>query len=123
MASPTEPRNPLYFLLLVAGVIFVVTALAYAIVPVVEQKALEAGQAPPPSPFRDALRNQGWIWLLAETAVVAVLAVASMAWDRLRTLQKGRAQAKIPPDKTASGGRQPPDAPSPSGARRPPPAG
>src|SRR5438105_2279028 len=100
MASPPEPRNPLYFLLLIAGVVFVVTALAYAIVPVLEQKALEAGQAPPPSPFRDALRADGWIWLLVETAVVAVLAVASMVWDRLRSLQKGRAQGTIPPAKT-----------------------
>jgi len=104
MTLPREPRNPLYFLLLVAGVVFVVTALAYAVVPVIEQKALEAGQPPPPSPLRDALRAHGGIWLLAETAVVAVLAVASMVWDRLRSLQKERAQAKIPPEKTGERG-------------------
>ena len=78
----------------------VVTALAYAIVPVLEQKALEAGQAPPPSPFRDALRADCWIWLLVETGIVAVLAVASMVWDRLRSLQNERAQGTIPPAKT-----------------------
>ena len=61
MATPSEPRNPLYFLLLIAGVVFAVTALAVAFVPVLEEKALEAGQAPPPSPFRDALRTDGWI--------------------------------------------------------------
>jgi hypothetical protein len=86
-------------LLLIAGAVFVVTALAYAVVPVLEQKALEAGQAPPPSPLRDALRAYGWIWLLVETAVVAALAVASMVWDRLRSLKKERAQATIPPAK------------------------
>ena len=96
MASP-EPRNPLYLLLLVAGVVFVLTALAYAVVPVLEQKAADAGQAPPPSPFRDALRADGWKWLLVELAVVAVLSIASMVWDRLRSLQKERAEAKIPP--------------------------
>ena len=100
MPPPPEPRNPLYFLLLIAGVVFTVTALAVAVVPVLEDKALEAGQAPPPSPFRDALRADGWIWLLVEVAVVAVLAVGSMVWDRLRTLQKERAQATIPPGKT-----------------------
>jgi hypothetical protein len=113
MTSPREPRNPLYFLLLVAGVVFVVTALAYAVLPVIEQKQMEAGQPPAHSPFGDALRAHGGIWLLAETAVVAVLAVGSMVWDRLRTLQKEGAQAKIPPDRTASGGPQPPD-PSPT---------
>ena len=94
--TPREPRNPLYLLLLVAGVVFTVTALAYAVVPVLEQKAADAGQPPPPSPFRDALRADGWKWLLTELAVVAVLAVASMVWDRLRSLQKERADAKIP---------------------------
>lgn len=97
--TPSEPRNPLYLLLLVAGVLFVVTALAYAVVPVLEQKAAEAGQPPPPSVWRDALRADGWKWLLAELAVVAVLSIASMVWDRLRSLQKERAEAKIPPGK------------------------
>ncbi len=55
MLVPREPRNPLYLLLLVAGVLFVATAFAYAVVPVLEQKALEAGQAPPPSPLRARL--------------------------------------------------------------------
>jgi hypothetical protein len=97
MATPSEPRNPLYLLLLIAGVVFVVTALAVAVVPVLEEKAREAGEAPPPSAFRDALRADGWIWLLVETAVVAVLAVGSMVWDRLRSLKKERAEATIPP--------------------------
>ncbi len=104
MPSPSEPRNPLYFLLLIAGVVFAVTALAVAFVPVLEEKAREAGQAPPPSPFRDALRTDGWIWLLVEVAVVAVLAVGSMVWDRLRSLQKERAEATIPPPKERMNG-------------------
>ena len=99
MTTPSEPRNPLYFLLLVAGVLFVVTAFAYAVMPVLEQKALDAGQAPPPSPFRDALRAYGGIALLVELAVVVVLSIASMVWDRLRTLQKERKEGTIPPTK------------------------
>jgi hypothetical protein len=97
MTTPTEPRNPLYFLLLVAGVLFVATAFAYAVMPVLEQKALDAGQALPPSPFRGALRAYGGIALLLELAVVVVLSIASMVWDRLRTLQKERAEGTIPP--------------------------
>jgi hypothetical protein len=86
--STSEPRNPLYLLLLLASVLFAVTALAYAVVPVLEQKALAAGEPPPPSAFRDALRTDGWRWLLYEVVAVIVLGVASMAYDRLRTLKK-----------------------------------
>ena len=92
-----EPRNPFYLLLLLASLFFVITALAYAVVPVLEEKAMRAGQPPPPSPFRDALRSDGWLWLLGEVAVMTVLGVLSMGLDRLRTLQKSRAEATIPP--------------------------
>jgi hypothetical protein len=97
--TSTEPRNPLYLLLLLASLLFVATALAYAVVPVLEQKATDAGQPPPPSEFRDALRNDGWRWLLYEVGAVVVLSVASMTVDRLRTLQKQRAEVTIPPAK------------------------
>ena len=97
--TATEPRNPLYLMLLLASLLFVVTALAYAVVPVLEQKAADAGQPPPPSEFRDALRKDGWRWLLYEVGAVVVLSVASMGLDRLRTLQKQRAGVTIPPTK------------------------
>jgi hypothetical protein len=95
--TTTEPRNPLYLLLLLASLLFVATALAYAVVPTLEQKAADAGQPPPPSEFRDALRKDGWRWLLYEVGAVVVLSIASMAVDRLRTLQKERSQVTISP--------------------------
>jgi hypothetical protein len=95
--TTTEPRNPLYLLLLLASLLFVVTALAYAVVPVLEQKVADAGQPPPSSAFRDALRKDGWRWLLYEVGAVVVLSVASMAVDRLRTLQKQRDKGTIHP--------------------------
>ena len=94
-----EPRNPFYLLLLLASLLFVVTALAYAVVPTLEQKAIDAGRPPPPSPFRDALRADGWRWLLSEVGVLIVLGLAGMALDRLRALQKERREGKIPPGK------------------------
>jgi predicted lysophospholipase L1 biosynthesis ABC-type transport system permease subunit len=84
MNPPKDPPNFLYPLLLAASGVFVVTALAYAVVPVLEQKALDAGQAPPPSLFRDALRTDGWRWLLVELAAMIVLGLASMGLDRWR---------------------------------------
>jgi hypothetical protein len=94
MTQP-EPRNPFYLLLLIAGLIFVVTALAYAVVPVLEDKAAQAGQLPPPSPFRDALRKDAWIWLLVEVGFIVILSFLSMGLDRLRSLRKERGAGTI----------------------------
>jgi hypothetical protein len=95
--SNREPRNPFYLLLLLSGLLFTVTALAYAVVPTLEDKARAAGEIPPPSPIRDALRQDGWKWLLVEVAAMVVFGLLSMGLDRLRRLQKERAEAKITP--------------------------
>ena len=79
-----EPRNPFYMLLLIASLAFVVTSLAIVVVPWMEQKAREMGEDPPPSPFRDLLRHDGWKWLLIEVAVMIVFGFASMGLDRWR---------------------------------------
>src|SRR5437870_5813309 len=102
---PSEPRNPFYLLLLVASFIFVLTALAYAVVPTLEEKAKEAGEFPPPSALRDALRTEGWKWLLVEVAAMVVFGLLSMGLDRLRRLKKERAEATITPT------NQPPSSP------------
>lgn len=102
MTANSEPRNPLYLLLLLASLLFVATALAYAFVPVLEQNATDAGQPPPHSDFRDHLRAHGGRWLLWELAAMAVLGVASMALDRLRSLKEEKARRTINADKAAS---------------------
>lgn len=98
MASSSEPRNPLYLLLLLASLLFVVTALAWAIVPLVEDKAVERGVVPPPSTIRATLRKEGGRWLLYELAAMVVLGVASMVVDsrRLRRLQNQTEAGKMP---------------------------
>ena len=54
---------------MLASVAFVVTALAFAVVPVLEEKAKAMGETPPPSPFRDSLREHGGtLELLAGTS-------------------------------------------------------
>lgn len=95
--APTDPRNPFYLLLLLASLLFVMTALAYAVVPVLEDKAADAGQVPPPSPFREGLRADGWKWLVFELGAMIVFGLLSMGLDRLRGLQKERAARTIPP--------------------------
>jgi hypothetical protein len=110
MTQPAEPRNPFYFLLLFASVLFVVTALAYAVVPVLEEKARDAGEEPPPSAFRDALRHDGWRWLLYQVVTMIVFGFLSMGLDRLRRLQKERSSKTIPSAKDES----PPSPPRPA---------
>jgi hypothetical protein len=91
----SEPRNPFYLLLLLASLLFVLTALAYGLVPVLEDKARALGQTPPPSPFRAALRADGWQWLFYELAAMGIFAFLSMGLDRLRSLKKERAAGTI----------------------------
>ena len=82
--AKTEPRNPFYILLIIVCLAFVLTALAFAVVPVLEQKAAEAGQTPPPSPLRDSLREDGWLWLICQGLAILILALLSMGLDRWR---------------------------------------
>jgi len=94
--SQTEPRNPFYLLLLVSSMLFVATALAYGIVPILVENGRQAGQAPVPLPFSEALRANGWKWLLWELSAMVLFAVLSMGLDRLRTLKKQRQANTIP---------------------------
>lgn len=94
--------NPFYILLIIVSFAFVITALAYAIIPVLEQKASEAGQQPPPAAWRDALRSDGWVWLLGLGSAVCLLGVLSMGYDRLlRAIDS--AQRSEPPPSTHDG--------------------
>jgi hypothetical protein len=98
MSQPAEPRNPFYLALLLVSLLFVISVLAVAVVPILEKKAAEAGNPPPPSELRDWLRSDGWQLVVGELAVIVVLAVLSMALDRLRRLQTERSRDTISPD-------------------------
>lgn len=81
---PPEPRNWFFTLLIPAGGLFVVTAFAVAVVPILEQKARENGISTSSSAFADFLRRDGWLWLLIEVGVVIALSIAAMTWDAIR---------------------------------------
>ena len=72
----SEPRNLFYDLLLGVCTLFVVTVLAYALVPPERQ---------PPWLF-----EHGWKLLLVEVALIIVLGLLSMGLDRIRSLRKAR---------------------------------
>jgi hypothetical protein len=79
----SEPRNPFYDLLIPASVAFVVTVLAYALVPPAQQ---------PPWFYEHA-----WKLLLAEVGAIIVLGLLSMGLDRVRSLRKRPTPAGEPP--------------------------
>jgi hypothetical protein len=89
----TEPKNPLYGLLLLASLAFAVTALAYAVLPAWEQHARDEGQPFAPSPFLDALRAHGTEWLLVQLVAMIIFGLASMGLDRMRSLKKERVES------------------------------
>jgi hypothetical protein len=109
MTQPREPRNPFYFLLMLVCLVFVATCLVYVVVPWMEDKAVEAGHTPPPSAWREALRRDGWIWLLAEVGILTLVSVCAMGLDRLRSLRKERLGGTIPPSEKQEPSESPPD--------------
>lgn len=100
MAAPSEPHNPFYIMLLIVGLIFIGTVAAYAVVPVLVEKARDAGTEPPPSPFRDALREDGWRWVLAEVGLLVVLGLLCMGLDRYRRWKLENATPPVNPAAT-----------------------
>jgi hypothetical protein len=94
--SQREPRNPFYLLFLIASLSFVITALAYGVVPVLEEKAKAAGQQLPSSAVRDSLREDGAKWFLCELGAMALFAFLSMGLDRMRILKKDRSVSNHP---------------------------
>src|SRR5438445_8436578 len=95
--SDREPRNPFYFLLLAASFLFVVTALAVAVVPVLKEKAVEADTEVPREGIHRVIQEHGLWWVLYEVGAIIVFGLLSMGVDRLRRLKKERAAATIPP--------------------------
>jgi hypothetical protein len=69
-----EPRNYFYDLLIPASVLFVVTVLAYALVP--------------PDRQPDWLYAHGWKLLLGEVGLIVVLGLLSMGYDRWLTVRR-----------------------------------
>jgi heme/copper-type cytochrome/quinol oxidase subunit 2 len=100
--SQSEPRNPLYLLLLLVGLLFVITLLAVVLVPIMMERAQQAGGDVPKEGFHQRIKRDGIWWVVYELIALVVLSILSMGLDRLRSLQKERAAKKIPSDQQIS---------------------
>ena len=100
--SQSEPRNPFYILLLLVGLLFVITLLAVVMVPILMDRAEQAGGDVPKVGFHQLIKRDGVWWVLYEVAALIVLSLLSMGLDRLRTLKKERAAKTIGPSEPTS---------------------
>ena len=82
MASQPKPTNPFYIVLLIAGVLFVVTACAYVVMTVKARDTNASGQENPSSKrFVEIVDRYGFAALMIELGVLAGATFAAIGTD------------------------------------------
>ena len=96
MASKPKPKNPFYVLLVLAGTVFLVTALAYGVMMLRTSRPMAGTTDSSPALMR-FMRTNGNKLILIELAVLGVLTVAAIGtddfWER-RAAAKNAKEAK-----------------------------
>lgn len=96
MASKRKSTNPFYVLLVLAGTVFLVTALAYGVMTV--RLSRPGGRSADSNPaLMQLMRERGGTILLVELAALGVLTVAAIGTD---DFWQRRAQRKVAKEKT-----------------------
>jgi hypothetical protein len=80
MATKRKAKNPFYVLLVLAGVVFLVTALAYGVM-TVRLSRPSGGSADSNPALMQFMREKGGRLLAIELAVLGVLTVAAIGSD------------------------------------------
>ncbi len=88
-------RNPLWALVVVAGVMFVATSLAW----VMAGLGLKAGEVrtEPVSPVQRFLNERGALMIAAEVAVILAAGLLAMVVDRVQTIREQRTESTAGP--------------------------
>ena len=90
MSSRKEPFNPFYFLSVVAGVAFTVTACAYGLLILRTNRGLYLPEANAAEhPLMNLLDQHGLAILGVEVAVLAAVTIAAIALDHVRGKRNG----------------------------------
>ena len=92
MAKVKEPFNPFYALVVVAGVVFLVTACGYGTM-TYRAIAPRAGAAGQPHPLMTFLDQYGMQLMSGELAVLAAATFGAMWLDRFRSLRAEAAKS------------------------------
>ncbi|HRX79329.1 MAG: hypothetical protein H6821_14615 [Planctomycetaceae bacterium] len=107
MASPTKPTNPFYFVLLIAGVFFVVTACSYLVMTVNARDTSLGGQdAASSKRFVEIVDRYGFAALMIELGVLAGATFAAIATDEYWT-RRAEYEAQLQKDKDGANDEQP----------------
>ncbi len=80
MASPRKPTNPIFVLLVLAGIAFLVTALAYGVMMVRTSRPV-AGSVESNPALMQFMQTRGNQLILIELAVLGVLTVVAIGSD------------------------------------------
>ena len=97
MSSKKQEVNPFYVLVVLVGIAFVVTTLAYVVVLVRLQPV--GGQAPTSveSPVPQFIEQRGESLLLQEAGALVVVSILAMGLDRWRSRRSSRAKEEVSP--------------------------
>ena len=91
MASQQKPTNPFYIVLLIAGVIFVVTACSYIVMTINARDMSLGGQENPSNQrFVEIVDRYGFAALMIELGVLAGATFAAIATDEYWTRRAER---------------------------------
>ena len=85
MAKRKEPLNPFYVALVVVGVAFVVTACAFTLLLLQQNRTTAASEFFTSNPLMRLVRDRGMTVIAIEVAVLAVASFAAMWLDSYRT--------------------------------------
>ena len=86
MASQPKPTNPFYIVLLIAGVIFVVTACSYIVMTInARDMSLGGPENPSSQRFVEIVDRYGFAALMIELGVLAGATFAAIATDEYWT--------------------------------------
>jgi len=96
--SRKQDFNPFYALVVIVGIAFVMTALAYVVSLVrLQQPAGRAAAPLPTSPVMTFIERRGESLMLWEAAGLTVSAILAMGLDRWRSWQGRRAESLASP--------------------------
>ena len=100
MSRANKDWNPFYFLLVLVGILFVMTALGYVTSMIRMQSRLsDRSRTGPQSPAMRFLAQYGESVLLGEAAALGGLAILAMSLDRWRSRQPTKSETHQPADR------------------------
>ena len=85
MAHRKEPINPFYIILVVVGVVFVVTACAFTLLLLAQNRTTTSGAFSGSSPLMEFLREHGMMLMAAEIVVLGLASAGAMWLDSRRS--------------------------------------